>query len=410
MPRATLTIESIAAGGDGVAKQDGLVYFVPRTAPGDRAIVDYDVRGRLARGRLLSLEAEGPDRAAPGCRHYVADRCGGCQLQHIQYDAQRQAKSIIVRDSLSRIGKRAVSAPDVESSSREFRYRTKLTLAMRRRGERWIAGLHPFDDPGAVFALEDCPITDQRVVAIWRALLDGDASWPDGQELRGAVRLLGDGASLVVEGGSRWENPAALQQIVPALVEVWWVPAGDVPRLVASRDANSALGASFTQINPEVAGRLRDRVVERILALAPRTVVDAYSGAGNTAVPVAAAGIQVTAIERDRAAAAVARQLLSMPSCSVAAAVEDALGRALPADLVIANPPRTGMHPRVTELLRGATGPTTIIYVSCDPGTLARDVARMPNYRIVSVHCFDTFPQTAHVETVCELEREAAAA
>ena len=409
MPRATVTIESIAAGGDGVAKHEGLVYFVPRTAPGDRAVIDYEVRGRLARGRLLSLEAEGPDRAAPGCRHYVADRCGGCQLQHLQYDAQRQAKSAIVRDSLARIGKRTVAAPDVESSPREFRYRTKLTLAMRRRGERWIAGLHPFDDPGAVFSLEDCPITDERVVAIWRALIDGEGSWPDGQELRGAVRLSGTGASLVVEGGSRWENPAAALESAAGLVAIWWIPAGDIPRLVASRDESAALGASFIQINPDVAARLKHRVVQRIIALAPRTVVDAYSGAGDTAVPVAAAGIQVTAIERDRAAAAVARQLLTMPSCSVAAPVEDALDRALPADLVIANPPRGGMHPRVTELLRGSHGPATIIYVSCDPGTLARDVARMPNYRIVSVQCFDMFPQTAHVETVCELTREAAA-
>ena len=408
MPRTTLSIESIAAGGDGVAKQDGLVYFVPRTAPGDRAVVEYEMRGRLARGELIALEAESPHRAAPGCQHYVADRCGGCQLQHLQYDAQRQAKSLIVRDSLARIGKRTVAAPGVEPSPRAFRYRTKLTLALRRRGERWIGGLHPYDDPGAVFALEDCPITDQRVVAIWRALLDGDRQWPDAVELRGAVRLLGEGASLVVEGGAHWEDPSTLLRGIDALVAIWWAPATGDMRLVASRDERASLGASFGQVNPEVAEKVRAQVVERTLALAPRTVVDAYSGAGNTAAPIAAAGIQVTAIERDRAAAAVARHLLTRPSCSVTAAVEDALGRALPADLVIANPPRSGMHPRVTDLLRGASGPATIIYVSCDPATLARDVARMPNYRIESVHCFDMFPQTAHVETVCELTREAA--
>jgi 23S rRNA (uracil1939-C5)-methyltransferase len=84
--------------------------------------------------------------------------------------------------------------------------------------------------------------------------------------------------------------------------------------------------------------------------------------------------------------------------------VEDVLGPALPADVVILNPPRAGIDRRVAEILDGAQpAPRAVIYVSCDPATLARDVARMPSYRIASIESFDMFPQTAHVETVCEL-------
>ena len=409
--RATLAIESIAAGGSGVARHEGLVVFVPRTAPGDRAVADYTVHGRLGRGELVMLEAEGPDRTAPGCRHYIADRCGGCQIQHLAYDAQRAAKGVIVRDTLARIARRDPGAPvDVAESPRQWRYRTKLTLALRRRGDRWIGGLHPYDDPGAVFALEDCPITEESVIAIWRSILDDpEQPLPTGaDELRGAVRLVDGGAALVIEGGTRWPEPADWLRRVPALRGIWWGPGDARPRLVASRETGESLGASFVQVNPAVAEQVRALVVERALALEPATVVDAYAGAGATAAPLAARGVRVTAIERDRAASRWSARRLAPPSRAVTAAVEDALRSALPADLVILNPPRGGVHPRVTELL-GTPGlaPRAILYVSCDPATLARDLRRLPDFEIRMLRSFDMFPQTAHVETVCELARAA---
>jgi 23S rRNA (uracil1939-C5)-methyltransferase len=117
----------------------------------------------------------------------------------------------------------------------------------------------------------------------------------------------------------------------------------------------------------------------------------------------------VVAIELDRAAARWMNEHLPHPSRAIAARVEDALAESLPADVVITNPPRAGVDERVTDLLReSSTGVRAIVYVSCNPGTLARDLARLPNYRIASMAAFDMFPQTAHVETVCELIPEAA--
>lgn len=406
---AQVRIDSIAAGGDGVGRADGMVVFVPRSAPGDVLQVRLAGKKRFARGTIERIEAPSPDRIQPPCLHYVRDKCGGCQVQHMEYGAQLRAKSGIIRDSLARIGKRTVDAPAVEASPLAWRYRAKLTLAIRRTGPGRVIGLHPFDNPGAVFQLGDCPITDERVVAVWRAIFDSADLLPERAD-RGAVRMLdGDMASVVIEGDSQWGDAERFLAAVPRVETLWWKPANQARRLVASR--RDTLGsASFVQVNPPMAAVLRGHVLERIRHHAPRTMVDAYAGSGATAIPLAAQGVRVTAIELDAAAAAVCAAALPAHSRSLSGRVEDLLPSALPADLVLLNPPRTGLADEVPAQLAAASpGPRAIIYVSCNPATLGRDLARMPGYRIASLRGFDMFPQTAHVETVCELVPEAAA-
>ena len=158
------------------------------------------------------------------------------------------------------------------------------------------------------------------------------------------------------------------------------------------------------QINAPVAERLRDFVVERVSAAAPKNVIDAYAGSGDTAILLSDRGVNVTAIEVDREASDFSRTRLPESSSVICARVEEVLEETLPADAVILNPPRAGVDARVTEILEGAKErPRSIVYVSCNPATLARDLARLPSYTIQSVVAFDMFPQTAHVETVCEL-------
>src|SRR5437588_6877974 len=154
MSTAQIAIDSIAAGGDGVGRTEGMVVFVPRTAPGDVVRVRLATGKRFARGVLESLEVPSPMRVDPPCPHYVIDRCGGCQLQHLAYDAQLSVKRTIIGDALRRIGKRAVDDPMVTPSVAQWRYRRKLTLHLRRAGSSWIAGLHPYDDPVGVFDLQ----------------------------------------------------------------------------------------------------------------------------------------------------------------------------------------------------------------------------------------------------------------
>lgn len=398
-------ITAIAAGGDGVGRVEGVVAFVPRTAPGDVARVALARAKRFARGRLLALEAASPERVEPPCPHYTEDRCGGCQLQHLRYEAQLAAKRAIIGDALRRIGRREVPDPVVEPSDSPWRYRRKLTLHVRRGPAGWIAGLHPYDDPSAVFDLRDCPITDERVLAVWRELRTALDRLPHDPALRVAVRLLDDGASATVEGGRTWRTPDAFFAAAPSLTELWWKPEDSAARRVAARIDESRAGASFAQVNAGVAARLRGALLARVRALDPARVIDAYAGTGATARPLAADGRTVMAIELDRPATERLRAHLAPPSRAIAGRVEDHLAELLPADVVLLNPPRAGVDARVAHALdarRGDVG--RLFYVSCDPATLARDLARMPAFRLVDVHGWDMFPQTAHVETVCELE------
>jgi 23S rRNA (uracil1939-C5)-methyltransferase len=403
----TLDIESIAAGGDGVARSEGLVVFTPRTAVGDRVIAGVTVKGRMARGVLETIERAGPDRVAPDCAHYDGDRCGGCQLQHISIDAQRESKRRIISDTLRRIGKRDVAPPELRSGANAWRYRRKLTLALRRKGEAWIAGLHAYDNPAHVFALEDCKISDERLMIVWREIMRAQSHFPAAFQLRGGIRLLGDAtnrAAFVLEGGRDWSSAETFFNAVPSLAALWWVPENGSRRLLGDRREKGEPGASFTQVNPEVAAKLEAFVIEAVMAYNPATVVDGYSGSGDVAVALAGVGVKVVAIELDSEASAWAASRLPAGSRAVTARVEDAIRNTLPADVVILNPPRTGVDARVTTALSNAKpAPRAILYVSCDPATLARDLSRLPGWTIAKVTAFDMFPQTAHVETVCEL-------
>jgi 23S rRNA (uracil1939-C5)-methyltransferase len=321
------------------------------------------------------------------------------------YESQLAAKQTIIRDSVQRIGKRIVDAPQIERSPKEWHYRTKLTLAMRRRGARWIAGLHPYDDPSRIFALSDCPITDRRVVAAWREVMDADAYFPDAKELRGSVRITSGGPTFVMIGGQSWAARDQFSAAVPSISAVWWEPADDKPRrLLYDKRQDRDPSASFAQVNAEMAEILRSYVLDRARSFEPRTVIDAYAGAGHTAISLSEQGVRVTAVELDPDASAWSASKLAEPSRAIRARVEDALPGLLPADLVVLNPPRAGVDSRVTDTLEAEVGRLRgVIYVSCNPATLARDLSRLPSYRIESLRAFDMFPQTAHVETVFDL-------
>lgn len=410
----SLDIESIAAGGDGIARHDGLVVFVPRTAPGDRVRARIQTRGRMARGVLERIERAAPSRVTPACPHYEIDQCGGCQLQHLSLDAQHEAKRRIVVDAFRRIGRREVPLPELQAGALAWRYRRKLTLALRRADGRWRAGLHVFGDPDRIFSLDDCHIADERLMRVWREILAASALLPDAARLRGAVRLL-DGpdnqAALTLEGATRWTAHADFFARVPSLASLWWIPDAGVRRRLHDRRDTPAAGtadASFAQVNPDVAARLGQFVTSTVMAHAPSSVVDGYAGTGDQAVRLAGLGVRVTAIEVDGDASAVCAGRLPGGSRALNARVEDVLSSALPADVVVLNPPRAGVGAGVTARLAPEQALRAIVYVSCDPATLARDVARLPGWRVARITAFDMFPQTAHVETVCELVPERA--
>jgi 23S rRNA (uracil1939-C5)-methyltransferase len=159
----------------------------------------------------------------------------------------------------------------------------------------------------------------------------------------------------------------------------------------------------FEQVHPAMGDRVRAHAVAALGEVRARSVWDLYAGIGETTALLAAAGASVESVESDPQAVAEA-EARGPAAARHAGRAERVVGRLRAPDLVITNPPRTGMDERVTAAL-AASAPLRIVYVSCDPATLARDIARLPGYRLGSALAFDLFPQTAHVETVAVLER-----
>jgi len=414
-------ITAIAAGGAGVGRlPDGRAVFVHRTAPGERALVRViEEKRRWARGELVRVLHPSPDRREAPCPHYA--RCGGCTLEHLAYPAQLRAKAQIVADALRRIGGLDVEPPEVVPSPEEFRYRNRVSFTLRRLGAgRVVAGFHEVNRPGRIVDItEACLLPEASIAEVWgrlRASWGEDASLlPSGRELRLTLRGTATGdVALLVEGGYAPGNAPALLERVPGLAAVWHRPAGSaeamllagsgsVPEVWAEEELELS-GAMFLQVNRQAAALLEADVFERAGDVAGKRVVDAYCGIGLHARRLARAGARVTGIELDADAVAEARAAAPEGAEFVAGTVEEHLEAALPADLVILNPPRSGVDRAVPEILT-RTPPARLIYVSCDPATLARDLSRLaPTFRVRSVRCFDLFPQTAHVETVVELE------
>ena len=399
-------MDSIAAGGDGIGRVDGLAVFVPRTAPGE--LVEAEVRqtGRFGRGRLLRVVDPSPERVQPRCAHYEGDRCGGCQLQHLSAAAQQEARRRIVHDAFARIARLEVDVPPVVAGPSDWGYRSRLSLALRRTGRRWVMGLHSFEQPERVFDLHECPITDDRVVAGWVAVRSAAHMLPRAAALRGTVRLAGNDIALVIEGGAEWREARAFAESVPSMAVIRWQPDSGSARVIVDRRTGGTPEESFDQVNRAVAGAARLEVVSRALAGDPRTAIDAYAGLGATASALAERGVGVRAVEVDARAARYLAGRLPEGSSAIAGRVEDVIGDLLPADVVILNPPRAGIDARVATALVSSPLAAKILYMSCDPATLARDVARLGAYRVTSVRAYDMFPQTAHVEVVCELVPE----
>jgi 23S rRNA (uracil1939-C5)-methyltransferase len=413
----TVTIESLAAGGAGVGHlSDGIAVFVPRAAPGDRVrLAAVRRRRRHAEAHLAAVLAPGPDRVEPPCQHFTRDRCGGCQWQHLSASAQERAKRRIVGDALRRIAGLDVPDPPLIPSPRAFGYRTSMTLTVRREAARVYAGFHDAFAPDRVFPLERCAIARDELNRLWSAIAGTLDGLPPGDDVRLRLRLTPAGAlHLLVSGGARaFTNGAMLARAAQAAgcdVTVWWQPAGGAPRRVGGLGADAA-GVAFGQVNAEVAASLHAAVVEEADRNAPQPrgrLLDLYAGAGETAIPLAQRGWDVALVEVDRRAvrraAARAEETGRAVRC-VAGRVEEHLERLLPADVIVANPPRAGLAEVVTALLVAAP-PRRLVYVSCDPATLARDLRRLgarPG-RLATVRAYDMFPQTSHVETLVVLE------
>jgi 23S rRNA (uracil1939-C5)-methyltransferase len=430
-----VTIESLAHGGDAIARlDDGRVAFVRGGCPGDVAEIEIVAdHGSRVDARIASLVELSPDRVEPPCPYF--GKCGGCQWQHVSEGAQRAARTRNVSDALARIGKLDVAVEPIVSTSGDYGYRNKVEFVVEEAGRELQLGLHRRND--------------QRLLPVLSCMLLPSAARSAPRALTGALRYLtGRHGSLGIQRvGIR--VACHTQDIEIAL----WTTPGQFPRQMAAKALADAIGAtgvvrvlvkgppngrnvtgvevlkgrgnwserlgpnrmaisapSFFQVNTLAAESLVAHVIEALEPTEHDRVLDLYSGAGTFTLPLAACAGEVVAVEGSRYALADLRRNLEAARLD-ADIVGGDVSRELPElgafDLAVLDPPRSGLDPDTREAL-AATGARRIAYVSCDPATLARDAAMLAGagYRVSHVTPHDLFPQTYHVESIAIFERE----
>jgi 23S rRNA (uracil1939-C5)-methyltransferase len=355
-----LRIEDVAFGGKGVAREQGKAVFVPYTIEGE--IVSAEIvreKKQFAEAELVEVKQGSPHRVEPQCPYFR--RCGGCAYQHIRYEHQLAIKWRQVRDALQRIGKlKDVPMRPIVPSPKQYAYRNRITV----HAQDGVIGFFRRDSR-RLLDIEHCPISREEVN---RALA----------ELRARPHVR-DGH--------------------------YTLRAGSEPRV-------------FAQTNEEVADALRDLVVA-LVSPNQEVLIDAYCGVGFFAKALLGKFERVIGIDWDKFAIAAARESATAKETYIAADMEDveaavsasfpadspprALGTSVPATLIV-DPPATGLSPNVRKAIVELS-PTTLIYVSCNPPTLARDLRELQEkFAIESVTPLDMFPQTAEIEAVVHLQ------
>jgi 23S rRNA (uracil1939-C5)-methyltransferase len=417
-PTVLLAVERLTFGPDALAHADGQVVFVPFAAPGDeiRARVRQRARGYL-RADVVDVVRPGPARATPPCPAF--GRCGGCQWQHVTLAEQRRAKQAVVAEQLGRIaGLRDVEVRPTLAAADGLAYRSRITLvAEGRRLGYHRAGSHVLEEVGA------CPIAAPVVEAHldvarrWAAALRTAPERVTIAEAPGGVVLTAAlAAPPVPPDVDATESLLAAEPSVRGAVlrrGTARTAVGD-PTVRIELEPGLALEApadAFTQVNAAANQLLVRTVLELGGFAAGARVLDLYCGIGNFALPLARRGVRALGIERDAGAVAAARAnaaRLGFDARFVAGDVARVLARDDVAndepDGVVLDPPRAGAADALPALV--ARRPPRLVYVSCDPATLARDLRVLAghHYALRVVQPIDVFPQTFHVETVALVE------
>ncbi len=425
-----ITIEKLIYGGEGLAHHDGSTVFVPFVLPAERVTAaPVEQKKKFIRARVERVLEPSPERSAARCPHFGV--CGGCDYQHIPYDAQLKFKSEILRETLRRIGRVEWPGEITTHASPPWAYRNRAQWKVRPLGEDGVGGMgigYFRANSTALCAVEDCAILSPLLLKTLLALRAGAAAGMLPRELREIEAFAGGDDSKLLITVTFAGFPARAQELVDKLRGIlpeiesllFHDPTRermelDGPGYVECEAAGTTYRVghfSFFQVNRFLAGELARVVAEN--EADGKLAFDLFAGVGLFSVPLAKRFARVIAVESNPAAA---RDLEANTSGRVArsgrvievrsAEVEQFLTKLKEKpQLVVLDPPRAGLTPGIIKHLT-RIAPARITYVSCDPPTLARDLAAFAKagYDISSVHLFDLFPQTFHMETVVGLRR-----
>jgi 23S rRNA (uracil1939-C5)-methyltransferase len=421
-PEHELEIGALSYGPYGIGRVNGKALMVPHTAPGDRVAARVvQAQERYAIAELLRVIEPAPERQTPPCP-YVG-RCGGCSWQHLRYPAQLDAKQRSVEDALRRIGKLSdFDLRPIIASPDDFHYRRRIRLQVENRKQLGFYGASSHD----LVEVETCHIA---AIALNRAI-EPLRRWLG--ELRTDIAdieiVAGDAPEEIVAiahaaGGFAPLDESACEALLDAKIiaglvvksprgrAVWgkpWITVQIEDDLALKLDADV-----FTQVNPEGNRQMLRHLLRHGDFHRADRLLELYSGAGNFTLPLARRVEHVTAVESHRAAVANGKlnaQNLALANIDwIAADVPSALTRLRRQrrqfTKILLDPPRAGAKDIDGDL--ASLGAETIAYISCNPTTLARDLAALTKrgYKLGVVQPVDFFPQTFHVETLALLRR-----
>lgn len=404
-------IEKLVYGGAGLGRVMGKVVFVPFSAPGDRLLVkpveDKKNFIRAATSRLLEA---GPCRRSPLCPHF--ERCGGCQWQHLEYprqvDAKRQILEEIFRHRFPETRRLLIN---MRASPQEYGYRSRTRIQVRGSGSDVKVGFFRFQSH-VIEDVAECPLLRPSLNQALRSIRDAQAKNtgnPDLQQLEvacseeegtwGSTEVessLDEGISALSAAGGNHTEEAILRRRIGEF-------------------GYSLTPSTFFQANDFLIAELAATVRELATCARPGPALDLFCGVGLFSLPLACRFKNVVAVENSPVASrlcamnAEAAGLSSIQVvCADVSAWMKAVGSIAPPayTLIVLDPPRAGGGPEVMNRIV-EWAPESIIYVSCDPQTLCRDLALLPSrdYRIDHVEGLDLFPQTYHFETIVRLRR-----
>jgi 23S rRNA (uracil1939-C5)-methyltransferase len=441
-----LSIESLAFGGNGVARLDGFVVFVRRGLPGDTVKARVTkVQRRHAEAVATEIVTPGPVRVEAPCAHYPA--CGGCRFQDLAYETQVATKHQWVADSLQRIaGLTDVPLEPIVPAASQFHYRNKMEYSFTQREDGPTLGLHRAGRWDDVLQIDKCWITTDVGNAIRNTMHD----WAREEKLtaydqethEGYLRhlMVREGRNtgqalvqLVTNRGERFDRERLIE-VLTAIPEVksihWSINEGvsettELPtELIWGEDAiEEEIGGLRFRVRPNAFLQTNTEMAEQLYAIAREfagltgneTVYDLYCGIGTIGLSMAKDAMTVWGIEisEESVACAIENQELNAIgntaffAGNVGEVLADLRTRAGDPDVVVVDPPRAGLAGKALKRLGEIAAPR-IVYVSCNPTTLAGDLKRLSDdygYRLVRARPVDMFPHTPHVECVALLER-----
>jgi len=412
MDTITVELTTMAHGGDALGRHEGKVIFVPYAIPGETARAEIvEDKGHYAFARLLEVVDPSPQRTKPPCPYFGAGKCGGCQWQHIEYDAQVQLKRRILVDQLERIGE--VENPLVHPTipDREgWAYRNHAQLRPASEGglgfQRASSAQSASGNGSEIMPIEFCPILHPMVEDLY-GLIDLD--------IEGLVRLVlraGTATGDRLVGFEMEEDKPPALQVDESASCVLLLEKGGYANLIGNnyitegvaRHTYRISASSFFQVNTPQAETLVCLALDYLDLKGDQTVLDAFCGVGLFSTHIAEQADLVIGIESEPSAV---DDLLENTEDHdnveiIEGKVEDVLPEiTVPLDAVLLDPPRGGVDRYALDAL-AELKPRRIVYVSCDPATLARDAKRFQGkgYSLVEVQPVDMFPQTYHIESV----------